>query len=96
MSFEPMTARLSKGFDGLSPNGIQGSLMPPELRDPLRRALGLASGLAVLGLPIGLRAQPAAGTVAPAGPAAPRPPRPIFVLNSQDATVSVVDPVTWT
>jgi YVTN family beta-propeller protein len=32
----------------------------------------------------------------PAAPAVPRPTRPIFVLNSQDANVSVIDPVGWT
>jgi len=28
--------------------------------------------------------------------AQPEPPSPVFVLNSLDATVSVIDPVTWT
>ena len=69
------------------------------LHAPRRHALGCCTGLALLGLlslpglsPVA-RAQ-AAAVPAPTG--ATRVPRPIFVLNSQDATVSVVDPVTWT
>jgi len=56
----------------------------------LRRRLNLGLGLGVIltGVTGGARAQatPAAAT---------KPSRPIFVLNSQDATVSVIDPVTW-
>ena len=56
----------------------------------LRRRLNLGLGLGALlaGVTGGVRAQatPAAAT---------KPSRPIFVLNSQDATVSVIDPVTW-
>jgi YVTN family beta-propeller protein len=56
----------------------------------LRRRLNLGLGLGALltGVTGGARAQatPAAAT---------KPSRPIFVLNSQDATVSVIDPVTW-
>jgi YVTN family beta-propeller protein len=80
-----------------------------ELTAARRHALGWCSGLALLGwlglpgLSRATAAQPrvqAAAAPAPVGAAGPtgatRSPRPIFVLNSQDATVSVIDPVTWT
>jgi YVTN family beta-propeller protein len=68
-----------------------------------RRHLVLSGGVAMaLGL-VKSQALAAPGAAAIAGtsttapPAtASRPPRPIFVLNSQDAAVSVIDPVTWT
>ncbi len=51
------------------------------------------SPLAVFAFLIGaFAATPAAVAQAPA----PAQPRPIFVLNSRDANVSVIDPVTWT
>jgi YVTN family beta-propeller protein len=66
-----------------------------------RRALALAAGLG--GAAFGARAQPgaasaptpanAAAPVSAAGSAAARPP--VFVLNSLDASVSVIDPATW-
>jgi YVTN family beta-propeller protein len=62
---------------------------------PRRRTLLLS---ALLGLPLArAAAQARPGAVAaPAASAAPPPQRPpIFVLNSQDANVSVIDPQTW-
>lgn len=71
--------------------------------DAYRRHLVLSGAVAAT---LGLAKAPAmaaSGAAANAGTAAiapastvPRPSRPIFVLNSQDATVSVIDPVTWT
>ena len=61
----------------------------------LRRGLIQVGGLALAVGPLALRAQPVASPLARASPAAARAPRPIFVLNSQDATVSVIDPVSW-
>lgn len=63
-----------------------------------RRRLALGGGLALgFGLPM-----EGAATQAPSLPARPVPPvrpvraaSPIFVLNSQDATVSVIDPATY-
>ena len=68
-----------------------------------RRHLVLSGGVAMaLGL-VKAQALAAPGAATTAGTsattppaAASRPSRPIFVLNSQDATVSVIDPVTWT
>jgi YVTN family beta-propeller protein len=60
---------------------------------PFRRRLSLFLGAVLAGAALGLRAQPAAPATA-AG--AVRPARPIFVLNSQDASVSVIDPQSWT
>lgn len=73
------------------------------MAEVFRRHLVLSGGVAMaLGL-VKSQALAAPGAAATAGTAAiarastaSRPPRPIFVLNSQDATVSVVDPVTWT
>jgi len=42
-----------------------------------------------------MAASPAATPATPSAPAVAKPPRPIFVLNSQDADVSIIDPVTW-
>ena len=71
-------------------------LGPRALR---RHVLVWCHGLALLGL-LGLsglsRAAQAQAAAAPAPTGVTRLPRPIFVLNSQDATVSVIDPVTWT
>lgn len=95
MTQEWVTVKRPKGFDRRSPNGLDGTQTSGSRPDPLRRAWGLFGGLALLGLlglPPGSRAQPAAG---PAAAGAARPARPIFVLNSQDATVSVIDPVSW-
>ncbi len=56
-------------------------------------ALGLcAASLALASTPAAPPAQPPAARATPAIAAAP----PVFVLNSLDATVSVIDPVTWT
>ena len=73
------------------------------MAEAFRRHLVLSGGVAMaLGL---VKAQalaaPGAATTAGTSATAPlaatsRPSRPIFVLNSQDATVSVIDPVTWT
>ena len=73
------------------------------MAEVFRRHLVLSGGVAMaLGL-VKSQALAAPGAAAAAGTAAiarastaSRPPHPIFVLNSQDATVSVVDPVTWT
>jgi DNA-binding beta-propeller fold protein YncE len=69
------------------------------LHTPRRHALGCCTGLALLGLLSLPGLSPAARAQAAAVPAptgATRVPRPIFVLNSQDATVSVIDPQSWT
>ena len=65
-----------------------------------RRGAFLAAGLALAGLAL---AQPAAPASAPVSASAPASaparaagPKPIFVLNSLDATISMIDPVTAT
>ena len=73
------------------------------MAEAFRRHLVLSGGVAMaLGL---VKAQalaaPGAATTAGTSATAPlaatsRPSRPIFVLNSQDATVSLRHPVTWT
>ena len=55
-----------------------------------RRALQQGLGAAVFGPALG------AASAAPSpGTGAARPAGPIFVLNSQDANVSVIDPASW-
>jgi YVTN family beta-propeller protein len=56
------------------------------------RALTLSLGLATLGTAFAMSATP---PPAPATPAV-QAPAPIFVLNSLEGNVSVIDPVTWT
>ena len=56
------------------------------------RALTLSLGLATFGFASAMSATP---QPAPATPAA-QAPAPVFVLNSLDGNVSVIDPVTWT
>ena len=97
MSFEPIAAHglvdpRSLPCGDAVDKGAGMHTVDSELREPLRRAFGLATGLALLGLPLGLRAQPSS---VPATASATKPPRPIFVLNSQDASVSVIDPASW-
>ncbi|MBI5721136.1 MAG: beta-propeller fold lactonase family protein [Burkholderiales bacterium] len=73
---------------------------------PRRRALLVQAAAAWLAGPVLAQSAGPAAPAASAAPAAPAPavaapgpasraPRPIFVLNSQDADVSIVDPVTW-
>lgn len=73
------------------------------IRAPALRCFPAFCLLLALSLPAALRAQPqgsapAASPPAVTTPAAPatRAPRPIFVLNSLDATISVIDPVKFT
>lgn len=65
------------------------------LQTLLRAAAG---GAALAPVSRALAAAPAAAGATAAAPAVPvaRAPRPIFVLNSMDATISVIDPVTFT
>ena len=69
-------------------------------RQGLKRLLGGALGAASLGLPPGLRpawAQASGATpgASGAGTTAANAAWPIFVLNSLEASVSVIDPVRW-
>ncbi|MEG1734466.1 MAG: beta-propeller fold lactonase family protein [Comamonas sp.] len=54
-----------------------------------------AAGNARASLPATSAPQPATGVVAAAAAQSVQGPTPIFVLNSLDATISVIDPVTW-
>ena len=56
------------------------------------RALTLSLGLATFSIASAMSATPQPAPAAPAVQA----PAPIFVLNSLDGNVSVIDPVTWT
>jgi len=70
--------------------------LPLNSRRALLQALGAAPWLALSGQARAQAAAPAAGQNAAVSPAATaKPQRPIFVLNSQDADVSVIDPQTW-
>lgn len=60
-----------------------------------RRRLLLRGLGAAVGAPA-LAGAGAASASSPSAAGAPRVARPIFVLNSQDASVSVIDPVSWT
>jgi YVTN family beta-propeller protein len=67
-------------------------------RAPGRRAVlaqGLARGVAACLAAGPVWAQTTTSPAASPPPATTKPPRPIFVLNSQDADVSIIDPVTW-
>lgn len=72
--------------------GVQAAA--PGLPWPARRRLAQALMVLPASLGAGRARAAAAGGVAPERVA--REPRPIFVLNSQDATVSVIDPVLHT
>ena len=54
-----------------------------------------AAGNARAPLPATSAPQPSTGVVAAAAAQSVQGPTPIFVLNSLDATISVIDPVTW-
>lgn len=67
-------------------------MLPTALSTGRRSALALACAAAATTL---IPRLASAATTAP-GPAAGAVPHPLFVLNSLDATVSVIDPLTWT
>jgi YVTN family beta-propeller protein len=71
------------------------TLKPRSSGAAIAGALGLLCGLAAVPAQAqGARSAPAAAVAAL--PAVAPPPRPVFVLNSLDATVSVIDPVKYT
>jgi YVTN family beta-propeller protein len=78
-----------------SPQMTLGSTLEPSARAPLNRRQAVR-GIALAALAGGL-AGPRPVSALQASAASPGAPKhPIFVLNSQDANVSVIDPVTWT
>lgn len=71
------------------------SPFPHPIHRSRRQALGLL-GAAALPLPVGALAPvPAAGHAPQRAPADPRRGAPVFVLNSLDGTVSVIDSIKW-